>query len=265
MLLPLLQKSLGGNPNVHGDYDNDLLLNRIQGGSLLRIGFTNKQKFEFTNLEERVKAYVYADQYRDLNDIVSACILSSYIPIVTGPLMGAEDPFQNLAVQRAWRKVKEMHKQGFIKNGLTNNVDKSVDNNLYQIRQEEEDNKQAEKDAGGVIFFDGGFANNWPTIDEFTVIATPLNGVFSNPNISPNKSFEKDEMESGRFFESPSIIKINDDASLGFNYENLDSVYKMVHSSEGSILEEKFQNGYDDARKFLDDKNMISTVAVPQP
>jgi len=211
-----LQQALGGN-----DYDVELLQERLKC-SRLRIGFTDRRVFPpFAN---NTRAYFYIDEFRNVNDIVAACILSSYIPFVTGPGTGSLDT-RNLAVKRAKDRIHEMVQLGFVKNGDTNEP--------VQPQQEASFFKDRE------YFWDGGLVNVFPIVDESTVIVTPLAARFSpNPYISP-------AIEDSNILPT---VKFDARSEVYLNMANMETLRQMTLSSDDSVLEKRFAQGYDDAR-----------------
>lgn len=87
----------------------------------------------------------------------------------------------------------------------------------------------------------------FPSIDNNTVLVTPLNCTFSNPFIAPEALTDKN------FY-----INIDDNASVGMNMQNMRLLTKMLRSSDPSYLDERFRDGYDDAKRFLSDRNLLS-------
>ena len=235
-VMQTFQASLGGS-SIPDDYDNDLLLKRIDDGKLLRIGLTMKEELKLQNVtpqQRKTKAYAYVDQYRDLRDVVSACMLSSYIPTLTGPLKPSSDS----AVGRAWIHIKEMEAYGFIKHGSTQRpIMKEM------ASPSEEDDLDKDED---IRYIDGGLSNMWPEIDEHTIIVTPMNGSFSNPAINPAEATSS--KDSDPFIKIPSQFQMTDTASIGLNTENLASMREMAFSSDDKVLEARFRDGYDDAK-----------------
>lgn len=261
-----MQSALGGSKDFPGDYDNDLLMNRIQGGKLLHIGLTDREKFDFTNARADLKAYVYADQYRDLKDISSAALLSSYIPVGTGPANWEKDS-KNLAVRRAWDTVKEMRVLGFLKDGITKSALRpklgedrlDVDDLIQGSKSFEEDDKLG--------YLDGGFANMFPEIDESTLIVSPINGIYKKPFIAPMPPTTTDILHgesSMEQFKLPMSLhfEISHRVKIGANVKNLLALYQMARSSSQQVLEEKFGEGYDDAKRFLSEHGLISVYSV---
>ena len=219
-----MQKALGGSDDTPGDYDNELLMNRIQQGSLLHVGLADRDKLSLSTPSENVNAYVYVDQYRNLKDVISACILSSYVPVGTGPM--DENDVKNVAVKRAWKDVSAMEELRFLKDGITKSP-------VVKEPQEK------------LRYLDGGLAKMFPEIDKFTLMVSPLGGRFQNPYIAP-------KVESGV------DVYVSDRILIKGNLQNLIALHQMAMSSSPEKLQEKFRNGYDDTLEFLDDNSLLS-------
>ena len=259
-----LKKALGGSDSGGADdYDNDLLMNRIQNGRLLRIGLTDRTKVNLlaNALRSDVSAYVYADQYRNIYDIVSSAILSSYIPVGTGPLsMQYGKQSNNLAVSRAWEHVQTMEELGFLKHGETSApVSKSTTNATTKDQDDE------------TRYIDGGIANICPEIDNQTLIVCPINGTYGTHFIAPRHMDDLDVLSDSILEkeEDSSIqkrllnitkdgIHISDRVQFGLNRKNLLTAYLMARSSESTVLEKRFRDGYDDAHRYLNEQNLLT-------
>lgn len=248
-----MQVALGGSADNPNDYDNDLLMNRIDHGRLLRIGITDTRDFA-SNVRKNIgkhlvkrnlDMYVYTSKYRDLKDIVSASILSSYVPIGTGPLPSNTNSGENAAVKRAFDRVREMEELGYLKHGVTGET--------LQGKIGKDDIESGEliipetSSINEVYFWDGGLVNMFPSVDDKTVMVTPLNCTFSNPFIAPEALFE-----NNRF------IDVDDNVSVGMNMQNMKLLLKMLRSSDPAYLDERFTNGYDDTKKYLKERNLLS-------
>ena len=234
-----MQKALGGSAESPGDYDNDLLMNRIRNGKLL-IGLTDRRKFGFMGKPQDLGAYVYANEFRNIKDVNAACILSSYIPLGTGPL-DIELESENLAVKRAWDNVKVMENLGFLSDGISG---KAVCN------KHQEDYSNFEGDLDTLRYLDGGLVNMFPVVDKSTVIVSPVNGMFSkNKCIAP--SFPAEILNIPNF-------EICDGVEIGVNTQNIVAFYQMARSSSPQVLNDKFRDGHDDATRFLDDNNLLT-------
>jgi len=244
------------------DYDIDLLMNRIQNGRLLRIGLTDRTKVNLASLKSDLSAYVYVDQYRDIYDIVSAAILSSYIPIGTGPLsLQLAQQSNNLAISRAWERVKTMEQLGFLKHG---------ESSLPVVRSTATTDADSDYETR---YIDGGIANICPEIDNQTLIVCPMNGAYGKHCIAPTRDIiddeeldtvsnpDKDEVKSisNKLFNlTNSVIHISDRVKFGLNRENLLTAYLMARSSESSLLEKRYRDGYDDAHRYLNEHNLLT-------
>jgi hypothetical protein len=85
-----LAKALDNAVGIH-DVDPHLFRRRVPDGTL-RIGLTDRRglwpiSLPVSSYRERfLDSYRYVDAYRNVEDVVAACMLSSYIPGLTGPL-----------------------------------------------------------------------------------------------------------------------------------------------------------------------------------
>ena len=115
-LATVLRDAVGG---CHTD-EEDALLQHINEHGLLQIGLTDRRR-AFPSAAARLggrfnhndddDAFVVVDRYRTVDDVLAAGILSSYVPLVTGPLQGNRCR-RNPAVQRASVRLREMVRAG---------------------------------------------------------------------------------------------------------------------------------------------------------
>lgn len=206
--------------------DDEQLQHRARGGRL-RIGFTDGRVFPPFGYNP--KAYLYIDSFQTVDDVVAACVLSSYVPGATGPLLSSN--VTNKAVQRSQERLSELAKQGAVKN-------------FYGV--------SIEQDAkiASPIFVDGGFVNVWPVIDSDTLIVTPLSAQFQKHNyICP-------PCADSKFF------AVNPYSSLAMHYSNVSTLQDMIWSSVDDVLELRFAQGHDNARAFLERHNLLSNMTV---
>ena len=113
----IIMEALGGTPeNEYKDYDKVEFQERVKG---LKVGVSQRRR-----IIRGSKAFCYIDQFRDVNDLVAACILSSYIPRFTGPRRGNLSK-RHGAVSRANTRVQEMEALGFLKSFATDQPHRS--------------------------------------------------------------------------------------------------------------------------------------------
>jgi hypothetical protein len=137
---------------------------------------------------------------------------------------------------------------------------------------------------GDLHYWDGGLADIFPTIDDDTLIVSPINGHYANPSISPSIS----DLEGTAFNERtnqtfndetapkteqdltsmilqramdmlPKTVQGHARASFGLNAQNADTIRRMMWSSDDAVLQERFRSGYDDAMRFLREKDLLTT------
>lgn len=213
--------------------DTELLLRRIQGGKLLRIGLTNPQTQPYM---KNPKAYCFVDQYRDAEDILAACMLSSFIAGVTGPYSGSSP-----TMTKASQKLREMAQLGYIKKQQYEGGE------IIAISL----SAPAKGDNHFPPFLDGGLSNGFPVIDRQTVVVTPLRGRF-DPNrwICPSPLSETDTDNEERLLEVSKRVRIFMDR------QNAQTFRRMILSSSESELQLRYAQGYEDAKRFLGDHNL---------
>lgn len=216
-------KALGGKvpestdttSNNRYDIDPELFSRRFPDGSL-RLGLTDRRVFGPGRI---LDSYRYVDSFRELDDVIAACMLSSYIPGGTGPLhlhdklpefltglFGLKNirstnketsngTIINDTVHRAGIRLRLMESAGLVKHGKTglSTVSQHPNHNKQDVGLDQESFVTSSTD-----FWDGGIADVFPTFDERTVIIAPVNGVFSNPAICPIHSPGEDEINDTR-------------------------------------------------------------------
>lgn len=237
------------------NYNNDDALLKSKS-SLLRIALTQKHIYIKESKLNPEKSYRYVDSFRSIKDACAASILSSFIPIGTGPLKGAKDE-TNTSVKHAWTLMKEMVDVGAVKDGLTDQAVNRSD--FFNMSTENENDKDDKLDEE--VYWDGGLSNMWPVVDESTLVVSILNGNFHpNPYISPqikneNENNENKNNDSNNSFFSE--ISLNDRCQVGFNYQNLLAMKLCLRSTDESVYETEFKNGYQDANRFLKEHNLL--------
>eukprot|EP00568_Trieres_chinensis_P010255 CAMPEP_0183296618 /NCGR_PEP_ID=MMETSP0160_2-20130417/4092_1 /TAXON_ID=2839 ORGANISM="Odontella Sinensis, Strain Grunow 1884" /NCGR_SAMPLE_ID=MMETSP0160_2 /ASSEMBLY_ACC=CAM_ASM_000250 /LENGTH=429 /DNA_ID=CAMNT_0025458249 /DNA_START=32 /DNA_END=1321 /DNA_ORIENTATION=+ len=249
-MLQLMRRALGGSGDGDDDYDVELLQRRTGGGRWIRLGLTDRRKLKLTDLHIGGDyAYFYVDKFRGVEDILAACILSSYIPGLTGTASGSNDP-KNGAVRRAWDRMKDMERLGFVKDGLTG---KPV------VMGQDGDEKDGAREEENSYYIDGGLADLCPTIDDETVLVTPLNGFYKpNPSISPKlPGFDESKADK-----KPLSIPMHKCIDMAINAQNADALRRMIRSSEDEVLEQWFRHGFDDALRFLKKGDLLNVHTI---
>ena len=166
-----------------------------------------------------MKANRVVDDFESSEHLVAACILSSWVPAVTGPLRPATDSAVGRATQKmasAWG-VKRCQSDG----------------------PDLEPVAQLSSEEGS--FIDGGLSAMWPMADQATVLVSPL--AIRAPHstsqaICPPADFRR-QVYGGQ--------GIWLDASVA----NLSRVAQMTWSPTETELEGWFRQGHDDATRFV--------------
>jgi hypothetical protein len=207
----------------------------------------NKDKFKDSS-DHQDDAYLYVDQYRNVEDLIAASIVSSYVPGITGPLRGRNDP-NNSALARATLRLEEMMALGYVKQGVTgapifapNIKDTIEEDNILRMKSRLFDRE---------MFWDGGLVNLFPLIDRGTVIVSPLAADFKhNASITPAIEYSEKQLTA------VPALKVNSNARIHVTVENTLTLRCMMFSSEDSVLEAKFLQGYENATEFLKKSGM---------
>ncbi|KAL7539673.1 hypothetical protein ACHAXR_012183 [Thalassiosira sp. AJA248-18] len=289
------EKDQSNNTTIH-DIDPELFSRRFPDGSL-RIGLTDRRELWPPPLpipvsRRLLNAYRYVDQYRSVEDVIACSMLSSYIPGITGPLnlkdkvpdflrglmnSGVIDKGNNTvgfdASDRAGFLLKEMTQLGLVKHGTTG---LPIVEDTAQVTNNEESNDDANKEKEPTHYWDGGIADVFPTFDDSTVVVTPLNGLFPNPSISPkipdsetdatisdeggaDDGQQKQSSQLTALLQNylPATFRHCPKSELGLNSKNAQTALKMIFSSDDDELYLRFREGYDDARRFLDESGQL--------
>lgn len=212
------------------DFDEELVLRRIRKGQL-RIGLTDSRAAG--RFQKKSDAYVYVDRFESLEEVIAACVLSSYIPGVTGPISHTTLQ-QRTAVSRAHERMYDMLRRRAIMNHLGFPLD-YCNSELDTVNFH----------PGKIRFLDGGLANVFPTVDESTCIVTPFVGNFVNPTISP-----------GEFGATANGLR----TSRQWRYvENAKVMRYVSFPSDCHVLENYFELGFNNASRFLADSPQKSS------
>lgn len=177
----VIKENLGGTAD-HGyeNYDNERF---HKLSSDLRIGISHRRstKHIISGKKFNGEAFCYIDQFRNIDDLVAACVISCYIPGGTGPKLGKLDP-NHLAVARCSILVKEMECLGFIKT-IKSNEPVNARKSMMQLRGAARRVPSINRPES---YRDGGLAQCLPTIDKNTLLVCPMAVEHAdNPVISP--------------------------------------------------------------------------------
>lgn len=223
------------------DFDQEFVLRRVENGRL-RIGLADSDVFP--HFRHNPKAYLAVDQYESLDEIVSACVLSSYLPGLTGPFLKISH-LSNGAAGRASRHLMKMTERGAVKRSDGSPV-------------------QPFETAGQEIrFWDGGLVNGFPVLGADTCLITPFTGNFSNPSISPCHVSPNGFFRKTATISEPLFIAINDRAKLHLSRKNVHAARCVALSSDDHVLESWFDLGYNEAQRFLNERNLETVYSAP--
>jgi hypothetical protein len=225
-----------------GDMDEEEILRRTSGGRI-RIGLTDSGYFPNFRSNQR-NAYVFVDEFQSLQEILAGCILSSYLPGLTGPAPWKRSDQSNTAVFQANKILEPMIARGSLKDRKGNRRD-----TLFRETSE---------------LWDGGLVNLFPTIDSQSLLVTPFAGKFNNPTITP--TMMASTTESSTAFSIPKMaLVVNRYSSLDVSMENLRTLRYMALSSTDDALQAWFSQGYDSCQSFLSKEDMLTKFSVSVP
>jgi hypothetical protein len=269
-LVDVMEEHLGRLIRESVYEDEEYFLQRIHngggGGSLLRIGLTDRRVFP--PVGQNPRAACYCDTFRSIDDVLAACILSSYVPGVTGPTWGSLD-VRYSAVTRASKLLTEMIQLGHVKKANTGEPLTLSTPAPSSTANENVNNRGISEDAREICW-DGGLVDAFPCIDKNTVIVTPLAvDVFPNASINPSIGYDSNDNKSNdsdvNNYESSDntktktpFVRLNDRIQVHWTAANAHTFRCITFSSEDTVLQDKFTQGYDNAQQWLVRHNLIS-------
>lgn len=162
-----------------------------------------------------MRANRVVDEFADVEHLTAACLLSSFVPGVTGPLRPAPQSAAGRAAQvidRCWG----------IKRGSECSAALSP---------------VAQAPGESSLFLDGGFTATWPVVDEQTVLVSSLAVRAPRDVICPVGDF-------GWTLSAHGVSAEVSGAQLG-------RVYRALLSPSPQQLQEAYRDGHDDATRFI--------------
>lgn len=269
--------------------DPESFLQHINTHGLLRVGLTDRRIFP--PIGYNPNAFVYVDQFRCLDDIVAACILSSYIPGVTGPALG-NMARKNHAVTRAAQQLDDMIRDGCVKKGTTGETLQhsplpSQSEPPLQPPPLQTEQNNMNLDANSImnktvsasntvreICWDGGLVNTFPTFDPDTIIVSPIAADFRyNRSISPAIEYQpRTEDTSASSSTTPKQplpssmvanvimgkVVLNPVVTVYVTAANVANLKSMIISSNDDALQNKFHQGYDNAKQYCIQNSLLN-------
>ena len=213
------------------DGDEEEFLKRIQNGRLLRIGLTDRR--EWPPVGPNPRAVCYVDHYRGMEDVIASCVLSSYVPGVTGPAFGSLDE-RHTAILRAAERLKDMVRAGCVKKGVSGEP----------LRLSEVSSDLRE------LYWDGGLVNAFPIFDKNTIIVTPIAADFVNPSINPSLDYSDKGLQIRK-------LQANPTTKLHLTSANLHTFRSLLLNTDESNLQSFYARGYDNCLTFLDRHGLL--------
>ena len=183
---------------------------------------------EWSPVGPNPRAVVYVDEYRSIDDVVAACVLSSYVPGVTGPTWGSWDE-RHTAILRAARRIQEMVQAGCVKKGATGEP--------LRLSEVSADLRE--------LYWDGGLVNAFPIFDQDTIIVTPIAADFRNLSINPSIEYCDKGLSVRKWPANPTT-------KLHMTTSNLHTFQSLLLNTEPDNLQYFYARGYDNCLAFLD-------------
>jgi hypothetical protein len=193
---------------------------------------------------------------------------------------------ENDTVHRSGSRLRDMESNGLVRHGQTGLPTQQpiIHDNQETPDQGVKNNTAASSSLSSTDFWDGGIVDVFPTFDDKTIIIAPVNGQFINPAICPIHSPEwnlaqEEEGDGGTvsMMQEPIMHKLSPlylqavirsklipttfrhchKAQLGLNTKNAKAALKMIFSSDDEELYRIFAEGYDDAKRFLNESGQL--------
>ena len=234
------------------NHDNHKWIQDLQDGTTtLRIGLTDRRHVRIwpgrrqpTNSGTHAtttptpQAVCFVDGYRDVEDVIAACVLSSYIPGVTGPTWGSLDD-RNTAIYRAARRLQDMQQAGLVKDGVTGQPLPALPPIPSKMSTRE-------------WYWDGGLVNAFPVFDRQTLIVTPIAADFAhNPSINPSLAYrarpQANHTTSIRTFRLPHAK-----ANVHLTAANWRTFQSLLLNPDEANLRNFYAQGYEHACLYLE-------------
>eukprot|EP00545_Synedropsis_sp_CCMP1620_P012261 CAMPEP_0119008416 /NCGR_PEP_ID=MMETSP1176-20130426/3678_1 /TAXON_ID=265551 /ORGANISM="Synedropsis recta cf, Strain CCMP1620" /LENGTH=361 /DNA_ID=CAMNT_0006960741 /DNA_START=283 /DNA_END=1368 /DNA_ORIENTATION=- len=240
----LVKEALGGTEEKNfEDYDKELFQKRVKN---LVVGFSHRRTALYKN-DKNNKAFCYVDQFRDADDLIAACILSSYVPGATGPVKGKRSK-KHGAVARANTIVKEMESLGFIKSYAD---DKPIHKRQSMVAKasifgRRPSHKHRES------YMDGIFTQPLPAKDHNTVIVCPAYvRHHTNPMLAPRCTCSQTKKRRFWLKALPKELKFYN-TTLSVCDCNLDGIKLAVsRSCSDEDVDMLFAQGRDIAKEYF--------------
>lgn len=196
---------------------NPELMFRRMEKSRLRIALTNPTPMYLVQAMQHNRV---VDDFVDIEHLVAACLLSSYVPGVTGPLRPTED-------SAAGRAAITMANRWRVKQSREGSIE------LVDVVQGPEEG----------AFIDGGLTTMFPVMDAATVIVSPLSVRSERGVICPPGAVNQAGTVNG-----------GQGVRVEVSTANMLRGKQAVVSPTQEELERSFRDGHDDAMRFMRDR-----------
>jgi len=182
------------------------------------------------------------DNFEDIDHLVAALTLSSYIPGGTGAVL----PLGGSAVGRARASLA---KHWGLKHTITtiagNDSSRSSSSSSGDTSELVSLPRPIPEESNAIVrrLFDGGLGAMWPTLDAQTVLVSPF-------AVRPIRGGKRGVICPRGSFKTPISLGAHG-VEVDGTMETMRIVSRMLLSSEARELDQAFARGFDDARRFI--------------
>ena len=193
---------------------DDFVRERMNGG-VLQVFLTDPARFRFPG---DFSSHSYVDEFEGMDHVVSSCILSSYVPVATGPLRPAQGTVVHDATEfMKTRKTKRMSRKG-------------------EVEVEPQPR-----------WWDGGLAAMFPRINRKTLVISPV-------SIRHPKNLVICPPWTG----NPKGLKIGEGGMMAdISFANAVAAKNMVLPVEDDVYERIYRDAYDDAKRVCMEAGLV--------
>jgi hypothetical protein len=205
--------SSSSNNNNHNNH-NDNIDQHVSSIRNLRVYLT--QTTPLRNIMNH-SAHAYLDKFDSLQTLLSSLILSSYVPLGTGPLKATV---------------------GSVVHTANNHL------STYPVTRTDKATKESVVVQPRDEWYDGGLSNMWPTVDKRTLVVSPV-AITSSKNICicPKPT-------------AATTIHAGGGIRFVASTDNAWSVRNMLHPADDEEYERIFHEGYADAKRVCEEKGL---------
>ncbi|GMH64937.1 hypothetical protein TrST_g9655 [Triparma strigata] len=229
VLDPILREAMKEALERQGVTGNDVdgFIRERVNGDRLRVFVTDPSKFTHPG---HFGSHALVNDFSSLEHLLSACILSSYVPVGTGPMI----PEPGSTVDKAFKFMEDKW------------VKRMKKGDGWTVGGDDEDG--LEDVSPKKKWWDGGLAVMFPKIDSRTIMVSPVS-IRSKTNIVICPRWIGDDSK-GVNIGSRGLI-------ANTSWENAVGAKNMLYATEDEEYEKIFNEAYDDARRVCEENSLV--------